>query len=180
MLDLNFREIWTAIVLFLPRLGIALLIFVAFWVVARVNRGVVQRFGQTKRLSPDIINLLEQITEISLLAFGVVTAFGTLGVNVSAMIASLGLIGFALGFALKDLLSNFLAGLLILIYNPFIRGDHINVSGNEGKVIEINLRYTVLQNDDTRTLIPNATLFSNPVIVQRKAPDRMPGGDAGA
>jgi small-conductance mechanosensitive channel len=104
---------------------------------------------------------------------------GTLGVNVGAMIAGLGLVGFALGFALKDLLSNFLAGLLILIYNPFVRGDRITVSGNEGQVIEINLRYTVLQEQDKRALIPNSILFSNPVIVLRQTAERLPGSDSG-
>ena len=179
-MDINLSEIWTRIILFLPRLGVAVLIFLVFWVIAKVNRGFVQRFGYSKRLSPDIVNLLMQITETSLLIFGLVTALGTLGINISAMIASLGLVGFALGFALRDLLSNFLSGLLILLYNPFIRGDQISVSGNEGKVIEINLRYTVLQTEEKRILIPNATLFSNPVIVQRQAPSLMPGGDAGA
>lgn len=179
MQGIDFSQIWTNVILFLPRLGIAVLIFLIFWVIARVNRGLVQRFGYSKRLSPDIVNLLMQITETSLLIFGLVTALGTLGVDVSAMIASLGLVGFALGFALRDLLSNFLSGLLILLYNPFVRGDQINVTGNDGKVVEINLRYTVLQADDKTILIPNATLFSNPVIVQRQAPDRSPQGEGG-
>jgi len=179
-MPLQLDEIWTTIVLFLPRLGISLVIFLAFWIMARINRGVVQRFGQSKHLSPDIVNLLEQITEVALLLFGFISAFGTLGVDVGAMIASLGLVGFALGFALKDLLSNFLAGLLILIYNPFVRGDHINVSGNEGKVVEVNLRYTVLQTDEKKILIPNSTLFITPVIINRQFPDRMPGEDAGS
>lgn len=180
MFDFNFSEIWTRVVLFLPRMVVAVLIFLIFWIIARVTRGIVQRFGRTRHLSLDIVNLLEQITEVTLLIFGVVTSLGTLGVDMGAMIASLGLAGFALGFALRDLLSNFLAGLLILIYNPFVRGDHINISGNEGKVTEINLRYTVLAHEGKRVLIPNATLFSNPVVVQREAPSRIPGSDSGA
>lgn len=170
----NLSQIWTAFVLFLPRLGIAVLIFFVFWVISRVNRGLVQRFAYSKRLSPDIVSLLMQVTETTLLIFGIVTALGTLGINVSAMIASLGLVGFALGFALRDLLSNFLSGLLILMYRPFVRGDHISVSDNKGRVTEINLRYTVLQAEDKQILIPNATLFSNAVTVQKQAPDRTP------
>ncbi len=173
------QQIWTAIILFLPRLGIAILIFIIFWILARLLRGAVMRFGRTRRLSADVVNLMEQITEVGLLIFGIVTALGTLGVDVGAMIAGLGLVGFALGFALKDLLSNFLAGLLILIYNPFVRGDRISVSGNEGRVIEINLRYTVLQEEQKRALIPNSILFSNPVIVTRQEAERLPGADSG-
>lgn len=162
------REVWSGVILFLPRLGIAILIFFIFWLLARIFRRAVTRFGRARHLSPDVANLLEQITEVGLLVFGGVTALGTLGVDIAAIIAGLGLVGFALGFALRDLLSNFLAGLLILIYNPFVRGDSIKVSENEGKVIEINLRYTVLQNDGKRALIPNAILFSNPVVVKRQ------------
>lgn len=173
------ENIWTAIFLFLPRLGIAILIFIGFWIMARLFKGAVQRFGRSRRLSADVINLMVQITEVGLLVFGIVTALGTLGVDVAAMIAGLGLVGFALGFALRDLLSNFLAGLLILIYNPFVRGDSIAVSGNEGKVIEINLRYTVMQDDEKRTLVPNSILFSNPVVVKKQVSGGLPGGDAG-
>lgn len=185
----SLQQIWTPVVLFLPRLGMAILIFVVFWILARLLRGVVLRFGKTQRLPVDVINMLEQITEVGLLVFGAVTALGTLGVDMGAIIAGLGLVGFALGFALKDLLSNFLAGLLILIYNPFVRGDRISVSGNDGTVIEINLRYTVLQEEGKRALIPNSILFSNPVIVHRKTAnretagreiaDRLPGSDSG-
>lgn len=161
------REVWSSVILFLPRLGIAFIILFIFWLLARIFRRAVVRFGRSRHLSPDVANLLEQITEVGLLVFGIVTAFGTLGVDVAAIIAGLGLVGFALGFALRDLLSNFLAGLLILIYNPFVRGDSIKVLENEGKVTEINLRYTVLQNDGKRALIPNSILFSNPVVVKQ-------------
>jgi small-conductance mechanosensitive channel len=179
MWTINFEEIMTALILFLPRLGLAIIIFIIFWFFARLLRGTVQRFGRNRRLSPDIVNLMDQIGEVGLLAFGMISAFATLGIDVWALIAGLGLVGFALGFALKDLLSNFLAGFLILIYNPFVRGDSIEVSGNSGKVLEVNLRYTVLQGEEKRILIPNSILFSNAVTVERKTADRMPGGDAG-
>jgi small-conductance mechanosensitive channel len=156
------------------------LIFFLFWIAARLFRGAVQRFGRTRHLSLDLIVLMEQITEAALLIFGMVTSLGTLGIDVGAMIAGLGLVGFALGFALKDLLSNFLAGFLILLYNPFVRGDQIDVSGNSGQVLEVNLRYTVLQDEGKRVLIPNSILFQNPVIVHRQGQERIPGSDSGA
>ena len=180
MWNIDFEQVYTTVVLFLPRLGLAIVIFLAFWIAARLLRGAVQRFGKNRRLSQDIENLMVQISEVGLLSFGAISALATLGIDVWAMVAGLGLVGFALGFALKDLLSNFLSGLLILIYNPFVRGDTINVTGNEGKVVEINLRYTVLQGEEKRILIPNATLFSNPVIVVRKSEESLPGSDSSA
>jgi small-conductance mechanosensitive channel len=100
-----------------------------------------------------------------LLVFGVLTALGTIGINISALVAGLGLTGFALGFALKDILSNFVAGILILIYHPYRRSDYISVTGLEGIVVEIDLRYTTLQSEGKRVLIPNSTLFTNAITV---------------
>ena len=91
-----------------------------------------------------------------------------MGVNVSALVAGLGLTGFALGFALRDALSNMLSGVLILVYRPFKNGDWISVAGCEGKVAEINLRYTVIKKENDTYLIPNSTLFSNTVRVSEK------------
>lgn len=176
----NIGEVLTTFILFLPRLGGAILIFVIFWIAARVLRGAVTRYGKTRRLSQDLVNMMEQVTETMLLLFGGVTAIGTLGIDVGAMIAGLGLVGFALGFALKDIVSNFVAGFLILLYNPFVRGDDISVTGNDGRVVAINMRYTVLETGEgKRVLIPNSTLFANAVTVTRRVADRMPGSDSG-
>lgn len=167
---MNFPQLITSVVLFLPRLGTAIIIFFGFWLAARVLRGAVMSFGHTHRLSQDLVNMMEQVCEAALMIFGAVTALGTLGIDVGAMIAGLGLIGFALGFALKDMLANILAGFMILMYNPFMRGDRISVAGNTGCVIEINMRYTILEEEGRRVLIPNSTLFENPVIVEKPTP----------
>jgi len=176
-MPVDIQELTTSALQFLPKLGGALLIFLAFYIAARLLRRMVQRFGRTRRLSPDVVTMMTQITETGLLIFGAVSALGTIGIDVGAMIAGLGLVGFALGFALRDLLSNFLAGFLILVYTPFVRGDHITVSGSDGRVIEINMRYTVLEDDNKRILIPNSVLFQNNVTVQRKSAIKAPAGE---
>jgi small-conductance mechanosensitive channel len=89
---------------------------------------------------------------------------------VSALVAGLGLTGFALGFALRDVISNTLAGVLVLLYKPFRRGDRISVAGSEGVVSQIDLRYTTLVVDEeTRVLVPNSTLFTNSIRVQPRS-----------
>ena len=125
---------------FMPVLGVSLLIFLAFWLVAVIFQKIIQRIGERSRLNPDIVGLLDRIVKAGIVVFGIVTALGTAHVNVSALVASLGLTGFALGFALKDALSNTLAGVLILIYQPFRRGDRIIISGFDGTVEQIDLR----------------------------------------
>src|SRR5713226_8761533 len=91
----------------------------------------------------------------------------TMCVNVSALVAGLGLTGFALGFAFRDVLSNLLAGFLILLYRPFGRGDLINVTGLEGTVLHIDLRYTTLDSADQTILVPNSNLFTNPITIAK-------------
>ena len=90
-------------------------------------------------------------------------------VDVTALVAGLGLTGFALGFALKDLISNLLAGVLLLLYRPFQRGDHIDVAGFSGFVREIDLRYTTLEEEEKIYLVPNSLLLSKGIKVERLA-----------
>lgn len=157
---------------FSSKLGAGILIFAAFWLGSLVLKKVVcalGRGGDTSR--QDLINLVGQIAKSALLTFGVVTALGTAGVNVSALVAGLGLTGFALGFAFRDALSNVLAGFLIMFYRPFRRGERIAVVGCEGVVSKIDLRYTTLEGDQAQYLIPNSTLFTNTISLHRKPKD---------
>ena len=147
-----------------PRIAAGLLVFLAFWFASVILQKTIRRIYQKSDPGKkDVIHLMGQAVKIGLLVFGAVTALGTMGINVSALVAGLGLTGFALGFALRDALSNLLAGVSILIYRPFRRNDHISVAGFEGTVIEIDLRYTTLQAEDKKFLIPNSTLFTNPI-----------------
>jgi small-conductance mechanosensitive channel len=84
---------------------------------------------------------------------------------VSALVAGLGLTGFALGFALQDVISNVLAGIMILMNRPFRRGNYIKVGNHEGTVIDMDLRYTSLQKDNLKILIPNSTLFKEAITI---------------
>ncbi|MCH7888958.1 MAG: mechanosensitive ion channel [Proteobacteria bacterium] len=99
--------------------------------------------------------------------FGAITALGTVGIDVTALVAGLGLVGFGLAFALRDAISNLLAGVIVLMYRPFRVGDHVATAGFEGKVMAIDLRYTTIDAGDNRHLIPNSTLLSKPVTVPR-------------
>lgn len=156
------------VALLAPKLGVGVLVFVAFWIAASVAAKLIWRFGS--RADPekqDAIRILTQALKATLIVVGAISALGTLGVNVAAMVAGLGLTGFALGFALKDVLSNLLAGVLLLAYRPFRRGDRIAVAGFEGTVIGIDLRYTILQGDKRQILIPNAVLLTNSISLDR-------------
>lgn len=91
--------------------------------------------------------------------------FALLGFNVSALVAGLGLTGFALGFALKDAIANLVAGIMIVIYKPIELGSIVEISGTKGEVTNINLRYISIQKEDAVDLVPNSLFLSKQITV---------------
>ena len=151
--------------LWAPRLAGVIVIFAIFFVLSRLLRRVIRGAAEQLKIDDNLASLLARTSSITLMIFGMVTALGTLGINVSAIVAGLGLTGFALGFALKDSISNLLSGVLILLYQPFKVGDCIQIAGFEGTVISIDLRYTELASNNDKILIPNSKLFTDPIRV---------------
>jgi small conductance mechanosensitive channel len=151
--------------LWVPRVIGVVVIFVVFFVLAKIIKRIITSAAERLKFDGNLTSLLARTSSITLIIFGLVTALGTLGINVSALVAGLGLTGFALGFALKDSISNLLSGVLILLYRPFKTGNRIKISGYEGIVISIDLRYTELDSEGNKVLIPNSKLFTDPITV---------------
>ena len=152
----------------LPGIFAGVVVIVAFFIAAIVSRKLLARLSA--RVEADqrpLVKLASETLFYVVIVVGLISGLGTMGIDVSALIAGLGLTGFALGFALRDAVSNLIAGVLILLYQPFGYGDKITVSGNSGTVIDINFRYTVLEADGgTVVHVPNSTMFSNSVTVE--------------
>jgi len=151
--------------LWVPKVIGVVVIFVAFFILAKIVKRMITKAAERSKFDENLTSLFTRTSSITLIIFGFVTAIGTLGVNVSALVAGLGLTGFALGFALKDTISNLLSGILILLYRPFEIGSRIKISGYEGIVISISLRYTELDSEENKVLIPNSKLFTDPITV---------------
>lgn len=158
---LNQSMIW------LPKFAAVLFIIVLFFAIAKFVKRIIIQVSEKLELDPHLTNFFAQVSRVLFILFGLVTALGTAGINVSALVAGLGLTGFALGFAFKDTISNILSGVLILLYRPFSITDKIKVAGFEGKVISVDLRYTKLDSEEGIVLIPNSKCFTDPVVVFR-------------
>jgi len=149
-------------------LNAGLILFVAYFI------GLLVTYIATSKLikknnNPELINLISKIIKNLILLIAIVSALGTLGIDISAMVAGLGITGFALGFAMKDILSNLISGLLILLYKPFNVNDKIKIDKYDGIVLEINLRYTTIKQDDEFVLVPNSFLYSKPIVVNKNS-----------
>jgi len=155
-----------------PKFILGIVIFLIAWFIGAIVKFCIIRLSNRAKKRQYLYRLLGSSSMLAIFSAGLVTALGTMGINVSALIASLGLVGFAIGFALKDALSNLMSGFMVLFYEPFKAGDYIIINKVEGEVFNINLRYTIVKTDTEYTYIPNSTILSNPLTVRRK-PDNV-------
>lgn len=142
----------------------AFIVLILTFVVARIARSMVENKLAEKGIEEEhkeIQILGGRMTYAGLLIIGITVALKIAGIDLTAIIAAG---AFGIGFALKDLIMNFLAGVMILVSRHFTIGDFINVGGTIGKIVEIQARTTMLQAiDGTRVIVPNADLFKKQV-----------------
>lgn len=149
-----------------------IVIFISF-IVAKIVRSVVE-----SKLADS--GLEEEHKEVQALAgrmayLVIMTLGGTIGLKIAGidLTTIIAAVGFGIGFALKDIIMNFIAGVMIIVSRHFTTGDFIKVGGVLGKIIEIQSRVTILQAiDGTKVIVPNASLFSGNVISYTSNPFR--------
>ncbi|NNF44299.1 MAG: mechanosensitive ion channel family protein [Phycisphaerales bacterium] len=164
-----------------PNIGVALIVLVVFIVAAIITRRVVMRFAK-KQDRTNLGEMLGGFAKWVMIAAGVLLAstivFPTL--EPGDLVAGLGVSSVAIGFAFKDILQNWLAGLLILIRQPFEVGDQIEVDDYEGTVQHIETRATIVRTyDGERAVIPNSTVYTNPILVKTSHDKRRSQYDIG-
>lgn len=156
----------------LPQIGLAIIIFILLWIIA----GFVSRFvtsAVASRANKGVGTAVGRIVHIALLfvAFLFSIAIITPSVGAAQLLQVLGVGSVAIGFAFRDILQNFLAGLLILLRQPFKTGDWIVFGEFEGTVTEISTRSTWLKTFDGKDIaVPNGQLFTNAVSIITKDP----------
>ena len=110
-------------------------------------------------------DLLGRLSALLVVAAGVVYSLSALGVQIGPLLGALGIVGIALAFALKDILENFVAGIILQVRRPFRRGDQIVTGDHEGRVVEVNSRAVVIdQPDGTRVIVPSSALITQPIV----------------
>lgn len=157
-----------------PYIVAGLVVTVVFVVVARVLDRVIRATGARTRLDATLAELLGRLVSFGVSILGLFVAavivFPTF--HPGDLVAGLGLTSVAVGFAFKDVLQNFFAGILILWRRPFVVGDQIRVLDFEGAVEEITIRSTRLKTyDGERAVLPNGDVYTSAILV-RTAYDR--------
>ena len=154
----------------LPYLLVGVLVFVLFWLLGKVLRKIINQVAVKSHAIDDMLaNLVSRIVSTLVSIFGFLAACVVIfpSFKPGDIIAGLGITSVAIGFAFKDILQNFFAGLLILWRRPFRVGDQIRVKDFEGTVEEINMRSTRLKTyDGERAILPNGDVYTSSVLVR--------------
>jgi len=144
---------------------VAILLLLSGFYFARVVQSIVLRGLRYRKTDPELALLLGRIVQWAIIVGVLLFSAQQVGVDITAILTGLGILGFTLGFALQDVSKNFIAGLLLLLQQPFELGDTIQVSGFTGTIIDINLRDTEIRTTDgLRVRIPNGEIFTQPVL----------------
>jgi small conductance mechanosensitive channel len=163
-LEEAFRQFADAFVDQLPNLLGALVVLLLTGVAARLVRRWMERALVRADAERHVRVVVATLASYVAVAIGLVVALSIGGVNLGILIGSLGLATVALGFALQDIVSNFTAGIVLLLEHPFTEGDHIAIDEAEGEVEEIQVRATRLRAPDGQlVIVPNKLLFTQVV-----------------
>ncbi|OEH67054.1 mechanosensitive ion channel protein MscS [Psychrobacter sp. Choline-02u-13] len=126
---------------------------------------IIHRVLQHYGLNASIEQLLKNILSVLLLVLGLASVMAQFGFDIVSLVAGLGIVGLAVGFAAQSTLANFIAGITILLEQSFQVGDWIHINDNEGRVVLIALRTThILTRDNITVIIPNSNVASSEVI----------------
>ncbi len=153
----------------LPYIVIGVIVFGVFLLVARVVSGIIRTTGERTRLDRTLAELLGRLASAAIAIIGLFVAAVIIfpAFRPGDLIAGLGITSVAIGFAFKDVLQNFFAGILILWRQPFVIGDEIKVKEYEGTVEEINIRSTRLKTyDGERAVLPNGDVYTSAILVK--------------
>jgi small conductance mechanosensitive channel len=168
----NWTESFAASV---PNILVAIAIIVIFYIISTFLSKWVRKLLNKSHIHISLRMLISSLVKIILISFGFFFALGIVGLDkiVVSLMAGVGVIGLALGFAFQDLASNLISGLFIAVQNPFDIGDYITIKNFSGSVETIRLRDTILLADNgQRIYIPNKTFMEDPLFNYSQMSDK--------
>lgn len=162
------EQIMDTLVKFATTYGIkvigAILVLIAGRIVAGWARKLVRKTMTRSKTDPAIIGFTSAIVYYLVIIFAVVAALGNFGVETASLVAVLGAAGFAIGFALQGSLSNFAAGVMLLVFRPYKIGDYVDAGGAAGTIRDMGIFTTEMTTpDNIKIMIPNSKIFGDTI-----------------
>ncbi|MBU2547155.1 MAG: mechanosensitive ion channel [Proteobacteria bacterium] len=158
-------KVWELLTVYGLKIVAALAILIIGRWVAKIMSRVIHRVMDKRSVDPILTTFVFSLTYYFLLAFFVLAALGQLGIQTTSFVALIGAAGLAVALALQGSLSNFAAGILMLIFRPFKIDDYIEGAGVGGTVEKIQIFTTQVKTPDNKTIIiPNAKLTEGNIV----------------
>ncbi len=149
----------------LLKLVVAAVIFVVGRWLANLAQKLLEKLLRKRSVDDVLVDFLGAVTNAVIVVVAVVAAIDYLGVPATSLFAVLGAAGLAIGLALKDSLANFAAGVMLVLFRPFTKGDFVEAGGVSGTVEEVFLVSTRLATPDNKeVIVPNAAIWNDSII----------------
>jgi small conductance mechanosensitive channel len=143
----------------------ALLILFIGWIVSRILTSILRRVMRKANFDPALTAFLANFAYALLMVLVVVSAIQALEVATTSFVAVLGAAGLAVGFALQGSLSNFAAGVMLILFRPFKAGDYVEAGGIAGTIEEIQIFATMMRTpDNKRIIVPNSAITGGNIV----------------
>jgi len=142
----------------------AIIILIVGRIVAGWARKLVVRLLEKRDVDKAIVGFLRGMVYWLIIIFTWIAVLGKFGVETASLVAVLGMAGFAVGFALQGSLSNFAAGIMLLIFRPYKIGDYVDIVGTSGTVVDQGLFVTTMHTpDNVQIIVPNGKIFGETI-----------------
>ncbi|MDX2452097.1 mechanosensitive ion channel domain-containing protein [Desulfosarcina sp.] len=159
------EKVYTLLTLYGLRVVSAIaIVVIGRWVAKGITR-IIERLMLKRKVDETLVSFVSNLGYVAMLAFVIIAALNKLGIQTASFIAVVGAAGLAIGLALQGSLSNFAAGILMIIFRPFKVGDYIEGAGVAGTVEAIQIFTTQLKTPDNKTvIIPNSKISSDNIV----------------
>jgi len=145
-------------------IGALVILVIGRWVAKGIAL-FIKRLMTNRKTDETLVGFIADLSYVALLAFVIIAALNQLGIQTASFIAVLGAAGLAVGLALQGSLSNFAAGVLMIIFKPLRVGDFVEAGGTAGVVEEVQIFTTVLKTPDNKMIIvPNSKIMGDNII----------------
>lgn len=151
----------------------AIVIFIVGSIIAKVVSGAITRLMKARGVDLTVAHFLSALVRYGILAFTIIAALGRIGVQTASVIAVIGAAGLAVGLALQGSLSNFAAGVLLVLFRPFRTGEFVDLGGVSGTVKDVQIFSTTMLTADNKTIVvPNGKIIAGNIINYSREPNR--------
>ena len=162
---IDVQSLVTRFIAYLPNVVSALVLLLIFWVANKASQKMLSSALIRMKIARQAQGLILRAAGVALTIFAVLTVADQLKINITSLLAGVGVMGLALSFAAQDTVGNIISGVVIIIDGPFKEGDWILIDGMHANVTEIRLRTTLLTTFDNESVVVPNKQFSQERIV---------------